>query len=628
MSGAYTALLAIVVPILSALAVVGAHFFLPKDIGRSVKKAIGVLAGLVTLYLVLSLVGKGIDTRTLDIFGITFAVRADPLALVFSFVSALFGLLALVYNTGFFTPQNRAHEGSNEFRSSFFMLLFLGAMQGVVFSENLIQLFIFYELISLCSYGLISYWYHEFEARHGAMKCLMMTHIGSLSLLVASLLQYGYTNTFLIHGLSQSLSLIPPVVLTIVMLLFILAAMPKAVQFPFHSWLEEATYAPTPATAFLHSAALVKAGIYVLARFFSDVFMPYLSTLKPTILAPLVGNLDPFHAIIALVGATTIVVGVSFGFFQEDIKKIIACGTISQLGYMVLALGAGGALGTTAALFHMVNHAFSWGLLFFCAGAVMYRTGLRDMRKMSGLLGNMPITGATAIVAALAISSVPPLSDFVSKWLIFETLINLNAPLLFGAAFIGSILTAGLAIKMVQVYFGPRRFKVGEVGPALLLPQVGSMGMSIFLGVFPQVILGFLIIPAASMAFGSVPMSISRFGLLQSPIGFLSSTAAGIAIFAGIGMGCLLFLSSHRRVDIYLGGLKPEKIAYDSSQLYFGVNRGLNIMKITVLDPDTYYSKIIKFGFAVSARLSEMESRIDGKLTRLLGGGKEEKQQQ
>lgn len=627
MVGAYTALFAIVVPIISALAIVGVHFFFPKEIGRTVKKAIGVLAGIITLYLVLSLVGTGIDTRTLELFGITFAVRADPLALVFSFVSALFGLLALVYNTGFFTPQNRAHEGGNEFRSSFFMLLFLGAMQGVVFSENLLQLFVFYELISLCSYGLISYWYHEFHSRHGAMKCLMMTHIGSLSLLVGSLLQYGYTNTFMIHGLSQSLFAIPPATLTIVMLLFILAALPKAVQFPFHSWLEEATYAPTPATAFLHSAALVKAGIYILARFFSDVFMPYLSTLQPTILAPLVGNLDPFHAIIALVGATTIVVGVSFGFFQEDIKKIIACGTISQLGYMVLALGAGGALGTTAALFHMVNHAFSWGLLFFCAGAVMYRTGLRDMRKMSGLLGNMPITAGTAIVAALAISSVPPLSDFVSKWLIFETLINLNAPLLFGAAFIGSILTAGIAIKMVQIYFGPRRFKVGEVGPALLLPQVGSMGMSLFLGVFPQVLLTLFIIPAASMAFGSVPISISRFGLLQSPIGFLSSTVAGIAIFAGIVIGYLLFLSAHRRVDIYLGGLKPEKIAYDSSQLYFGVNRGLNIPRITVLDPDTYYRKAIGLGFALSERLSKMESRIDGELTGILGGGEEEKRQ-
>ncbi len=151
--------------------------------------------------------------------------------------------------------------------------------------------------------------------------------------------------------------------------------------------------------------------------------------------------------------------------------------------------------------------------------------------------------------------------------------------------------------------------------------------MSIFLGVFPQVILGFLIIPAASMAFGAVPISITKFGLLQSPLGFLSSTLAGIVIFAAIGIGCLLFFAPHRRVDIYLGGLKPEKIAYDSSQLYFGVNRGLNIMRITILDPDTYYGKIIKFGFAVSTRLSKIESRIDEKLTRLLGGDVEEDKQ-
>src|SRR5690606_11671447 len=265
-----------------------------------------------------------------------------------------------------------------------YLMLFMTAMLGIVLSENLIQLWIFWELTSISSFLLISFWFSQTEARKGARMALVVTGAGGLALLAVLLLLGEMAGSYNLSVVLQQGELIrqhPYYAVTLVLVL--LGAFTKSAQFPFHFWLPQAMAAPTPVSAYLHSATMVKAGVFLLAR-----------------LSPALGGSDLWVLIVSITGLVTLLVGAYFALFKHDLKGLLAYSTISHLGLITLLLGLSTKQATIAALFHIINHATFKASLFMAAGIIDHETGSRDMRKLNGLFKYMPHTAVLAMVAA------------------------------------------------------------------------------------------------------------------------------------------------------------------------------------------------------------------------------------
>jgi multicomponent K+:H+ antiporter subunit A len=371
--------------------------------------------------------------------GLNFTLRMDGFAWMFASLVTAIGLLVVVYARYYMS----ASDPVPRFFSLF--LAFLGAMLGVVLSGNLVLLAIFWELTSIISFLLIGYWYHNAAARDGARMALTVTGTGGLCMFVGLMLIGHVVGSYDLDVVLASGNVIREHPLyTTILVLILLGALTKSAQFPFHFWLPHAMAAPTPVSAFLHSATLVKAGVFLLIR-----------------LWPVMAGTDAWFWIVGLAGLSTLLLGAYFAIFQQDLKGLLAYSTISHLGLITVLLSLGSPLAAVAAIFHTINHATFKASLFMAAGIIDHETGTRDMRRLSGLFRFMPFTATLAMVASASMAGVPLLNGFLSKEMFFAEAIethryNLLDTVTPYVATLASMFAVTYSLRFIHsVFFGP-----------------------------------------------------------------------------------------------------------------------------------------------------------------------------
>lgn len=372
--------------------------------------------------------------------GLNFVLRMDGFAWMFSMLVLGIGTLVSLYARYYMSPDDPVP------RFFAFFLAFMGAMLGLVISGNLIQIVFFWELTSLFSFLLIGYWHHRADARRGAYMALMVTGAGGLALLVGVMLLGHVVGSYdldrvLASGDAIRAHALYPVLLTLILI----GALSKSAQFPFHFWLPHAMAAPTPVSAYLHSATMVKAGVFLLARFW-----------------PALSGSEQWFWIVSGAGACTLIIGAYSAIFQNDLKGLLAYSTISHLGLITLLLGLNSPLAAVAAVFHILNHATFKASLFMAAGIIDHESGTRDIRKLSGLITLIPYTATLAMVASASMAGVPLLNGFLSKEMFFaETVfvsssawVEMALPVI--ATIAGAFSVAYSLRFTVDVFFGPK----------------------------------------------------------------------------------------------------------------------------------------------------------------------------
>ena len=542
---------------------------LPKA-GAKLAKAICIFASYITLFLVSSLITVAsygpIKTQLFAIVLPTGPVNVglyiDYLALVPAFLSSLFTALALTYNVYYLSPYNRAYKVGWEFnRSHSFILLFNGAMLGTLFSNSLLSLLIFWELISVCSYVLISFWNEDQFCLRAAIKSFIMTHIGSVALLIATIIIYSITGTLEISEIGQKIPLGAPAI-SVIFPLLLVAVLPKTVLFPLHTWLPDGTVAPTSATVLFHVCGF-QSGIYIIVRFFLDAFQAHVVSAPGISLPFLFGSVSVWSFIISLIGGITIIIGALNGIVENDFKKIVAYSTISQLGYIVLAAGLTTSLGATAGLFHMISHALYCGLLFLCAGAVIYATGKHNINEIGGLYRYMPITAICCLIGILSLSTVPLFSDFASKYLIFNATITTGATLFTIIAFLGCALNIAIAVRLLHSVFLQKsakatvNFPIKDPPVSMLAPMIVASVALVIFGVAPVIPLSSLVIPAVEQI-GFTANIAAQLGLIETPLGFWNPLAVAISMLALSAVFAFMTLYSRKAAAVYRESASEE----------------------------------------------------------------------
>jgi len=426
--------------------------------------------------------------------GLELAFRLDGLSLLFSILILGIGLLVILYARYYLSAQ----DSIGKFYA--YLILFMFAMLGVVLSDNLIQLWFFWELTSISSFLLISFWGHKADARKGARMALTVTGAGGLALL-AGLLLLGHTvgsyslQTVLDSGDLIKASASYPVITVLVLL----GAFTKSAQFPFHFWLPNAMAAPTPVSAYLHSATMVKAGIFLMARFY-----------------PALADTDLWFLLVSLTGLATFLTGAYVALFQHDLKGLLANSTISHLGLITLLLGMGTDLAAVAAIFHIINHAIFKASLFMAAGIIDHESGSRDMRQLNGLWKYMPFTATLAMVAASSMAGVPLLNGFLSKEMFFtETLhqasigsLSWMIPVL---ATLGGVFSVAYSMRFIHdVFFNGEPINLPktphEPPRYMRVPVEILVALCLLVGIFPTLVVGDLLYSAATAVLnGEVP---------------------------------------------------------------------------------------------------------------------------
>ena len=461
---------------------------------------------------------------------INLGLIVDSLTAVMLIVVTVVSLMVQIYSQGYMDGD----PGYHRYFAS--MSLFTMAMLGVVLASNLLFLYVFWELVGLCSYLLIGFWFHKPEAANAAKKAFIVTRLGDFGFLAAILALYFNTGTFDIaelHGLAVA-GVLGGTVLTWAAIGIFAGAVGKSAQFPLHTWLPDAMEGPTPVSALIHAATMVAAGVFLVARTF-----------------PLFAHSVEAVTTVAIIGGFTAIFAASMGLVMTDIKRVLAYSTISQLGYMMLGLGTGGVV---IGIFHLFNHAFFKALLFLGAGSVNHATGTFDMRQMGGLRKVMPWTYATFLIASLSIAGIWPLSGFWSK---DEILISSLAsqPILFTLAMITVFMTAFYMFRVVFLTFGGE-YRGG--GP----DAHGKPHESPSVMVTPMVILAILAVVSglwnvtgqfgAFMGHGEThSFAQGFFGILTHPLPWMSLILAGLGILLAYAMYSAKWLSPERIVGIF-----------------------------------------------------------------------------
>lgn len=374
-------------------------------------------------------------------------VLVDPLSVLMASIATFIGAWIIVYSVGYM-----AHEEGLT-RYYFFMVFFIGGMTGLVMANNFLQLYIFWEIVGLCSYALIGFYYRKPEAAHAGIKAFVTTRIGDVMMLIGIVILFSMFGTFnyseishsLSHGLREGTVGLP--LLTLILILMFGGAVGKSAQIPLHVWLPDAMEGPTPVSALIHAATMVKAGIYLTARLTLTI-IPF-EEFPPIML-------HQWYLTVAYIGAVTAFFAATMGLVMTDIKRIVAYSTISQLGLMLASLGLASELGWVASTFHILNHSFFKALLFLAAGSVMHAVGTTNIDEMGGLAKVMPITFSTSMTGALALAGVPPFSGFFSKDLIIEASLQAGSLLLYLLITFTSILTFVYILRWIyKVFLAP-----------------------------------------------------------------------------------------------------------------------------------------------------------------------------
>lgn len=426
---------------------------------------------------------------------LSLAFRLDGLALLFAILVLGIGLLVILYARYYLSAKEKAG------RFYAYLLLFMGAMLGVVTSDNLLLLVVFWELTSLSSFLLIGFWGHQTGARKGARMAMTVTGMGGLALLAGVLLIGDVVGSFSLTEVLASGDLIRGSELyPLILCLVLLGAFTKSAQFPFHFWLPHAMAAPTPVSAYLHSATMVKAGVFLLARLY-----------------PALAGTDLWFEIVTLAGMATLLWGAAAALFQHDLKGLLAYSTISHLGLITLLFGLNSQLAAVAAVFHIINHATFKASLFMAAGIIDHEAGTRDMRRINGLWKYMPYTAVLAMVASAAMAGVPLLNGFLSKEMFFtetlqsEQLGALSWLLPLGAT-LGGVFSVAYSARFIHdVFFNGEPINLPKYPPHeppryMKVPVEILVALCVAVGVFPAItVAGLLAVAATATLGGELP---------------------------------------------------------------------------------------------------------------------------
>ncbi|WP_375737941.1 monovalent cation/H+ antiporter subunit A [Pseudomonas boanensis] len=466
--------------------------------GRTLCAAVAALAPLAGLILLLTQAGVVFSGATLKLmlpwlpgFGLGFNLRLDGLGFLFALLILGIGLLVILYARYYLSKQ----EPMGRFFA--FLLLFMGAMLGVVLSENLLLMLVFWELTSLSSFLLIGFWGQRSDARKGARMALAVTGGGGLALLAGILLigqivgSYELTEVLASGELIRAHAFYP-----VALMLVLLGVFTKSAQFPFHFWLPHAMAAPTPVSAYLHSATMVKAGVFLLARLY-----------------PALAGSDLWFYFVSLTGLATLLIGAGMALFQHDLKGLLAYSTISHLGLITLLFGLDSQLSNVAAVFHIINHATFKASLFMAAGIIDHETGSRDMRLVNGMWKYLPHTAVLAMVASLAMAGVPLLNGFLSKEMFFgetlqQHLLGSFSWVVPAAATLAGVFSVAYSLRFVHdVFFNGEpvalpKFPPHEPPRYMKVPVEILVFLCLLVGMLPGYTVAPLLAAAASASLG------------------------------------------------------------------------------------------------------------------------------
>ncbi|WP_381419990.1 Na+/H+ antiporter subunit A [Staphylococcus hyicus] len=486
--------------------------------------------------------------------GMNFDIYVDGLGLLFSLLITGIGSLVVLYSISYLS---RSEQLGNFYC---YLLMFMSAMLGVVLSDNLLILYLFWELTSFSSFLLISFWRHKEKSLYGAMKSMIITVFGGLSLLGGFILLYIASGTWSIRELINQLDHVQASPFFLLAMVFIIiGAMTKSAQFPFYIWLPDAMEAPTPVSAYLHSATMVKAGIYLIAR-----------------LTPLFAVSQGWIWTVTLFGLVTLFWGSLNATKQQDLKGILAFSTVSQLGMIMSMLGIGAVsyhfnggenlfyvAAYSAAIFHLINHATFKGALFMITGAVDHATGTRDIKKLGGLMTIMPISFTLTIITSLSMAGVPPFNGFLSKEQFLEAMIEVTNANLFSlntigillpiVAVVGSIFTFVYSFKFItEIFLGKYQpevlpHKAHEASILMNIPPIILSTLVIAIGLFPSLVSAPLVEPAVK-SIANIDNITAEFHLWH---GFTPAFMATLIIYI---VGGLLILT-HKKWVPFIKGL-------------------------------------------------------------------------
>lgn len=418
--------------------------------------------------------------------GLNFTLMLDGLGFFFAFLILGIGLLIIAYARHYLSRD----DNMGEFFT--YLLLFQGAMVGIVLSDNVLLLLVFWELTSLSSFLLIGYWKHLPEGRQGARMALAVTGMGGLSMIGGMLILGHIVGSYDLSVILQNREAIQADPLYVpALVLILLGCFTKSAQFPFHFWLPHAMAAPTPVSAYLHSATMVKAGIFLMARMW-----------------PVLSGTPEWFLIVTTAGLVTMVLGAVIALFKHDLKALLAFSTVSHLGLITMLLGTGTAFGAMAAVFHILNHATFKAALFMSAGIVDHEAHTRDIRRLGGLRTLMPVTFTIATLAALSMAGIPLLNGFLSKEMMLEEAYH---TVLFGShwlvpvmATVGSLFSAAYCFRVIgHTFLGPVRddypHAPHDPGSGMWMPPAILVVLVVVIGVAPFLVQDFVFMVAKAV---------------------------------------------------------------------------------------------------------------------------------
>ncbi|MDA1476238.1 Na+/H+ antiporter subunit A [Bacillus changyiensis] len=545
-----------------------------------------ILPALLFIYF-LRMIGMSANGETLKAelawipsFGINFTAYIDGLGLLFALLITGIGSLVVLYSI-YYLSKEREQLGS----FYVYLLMFMGAMLGVVLVDNVIVLYVFWELTSISSFLLIGYWYKREKSRYGATKSMLITIFGGLALLGGFILLYIMTGSFSIRSMVSQTDIILSHDLFIpALVLILIGAFTKSAQFPFYIWLPDAMEAPTPVSAYLHSATMVKAGIYLVARF-----------------TPIFAFSEVWFWVVSITGLITLFWGSFNAVKQTDLKSILAFSTVSQLGMIMSMLGIGSAalhynhfeyylVSIIAAIFHLINHATFKGSLFMAVGIIDHETGTRDIRKLGGLMTIMPITFTITLIGAFSMAGLPPFNGFLSKEMFFTSVLRISefnlfhvstwGPLFPILGWTGSVFTFIYSMVLLFKTFGgkyqPEKLEkpAHEAPLGMLISPVILGSLVVIFFFFPNILSYRIIEPAAESIMPHLLAGNEKFKVKLE--GWHGPSPELYMTIGVVVLGILAYLTLTKWKKIYR--LFPEKLTLNTlyDRTLYGIEKTSN----------------------------------------------------